>query len=110
MGVCDEYEYPIESDEYDVVLAGQVLEHVKLPWLWLPELVRVAKPWGLVALIAPAQEAYHEHPVDCWRIWPDGMRALMEHAGLQVELIARQEWRRDRQTWGIDTIGIGRKV
>jgi len=36
--------------------------------------------------INPVSWPYHEAPVDCWRIFPLGMEALAEEAGLSVEL------------------------
>ena len=85
-----EYEFPIPSDEYDIVLCGQVLEHVRKVWRWLPELNRVCKPSGHVVVIAPASWPYHEAPIDCWRVYAEGMTALMEDSGLEV-LTSRSE-------------------
>ena len=79
-----EYAFPIDDGTYDVVLSGQVIEHVQKPWRWLGELARVTRPGGLVATIAPVTWPYHEEPVDCWRIYPDGLRALYDEAGLEV--------------------------
>jgi SAM-dependent methyltransferase len=79
-----EYEFPIEPGAYDLVLSGQVLEHVRKPWRWLPELARVCRPGGYVVTISPVTWPYHEAPVDCWRIYPEGMRALCDEAGLTV--------------------------
>jgi SAM-dependent methyltransferase len=79
-----EYEFPIEDGAYDAVVSGQVLEHVRKPWRWLPELARVCRPGGVVITISPISWPYHEAPVDCWRIYPDGLRALHEEAGLDV--------------------------
>ena len=79
-----EYEFPIADGSYDVVLSGQVLEHVKKPWRWLPELARVCRPGGHVITISPVSWPYHEAPVDCWRIYPEGLRALHEEARLDV--------------------------
>jgi SAM-dependent methyltransferase len=81
-----EYEFPIADGAYDVVLSGQVLEHVRKPWRWLPELARVCRPGGAVVTLSPINWPYHEAPVDCWRAYPDGLRALYEEAGLVVEL------------------------
>lgn len=80
------YHFAIPDNHYSVVLSGQVLEHVKKPWRWLPELARVTKPDGLVITINPVSWPYHEAPVDCWRAYPEGMKALYEDAGLDVEL------------------------
>jgi SAM-dependent methyltransferase len=83
--MTDPYEIPAPSDTFDVVLSSQVIEHVREPWRWMPELARVCRPGGVVATINPVSWPYHEAPVDCWRIYPEGMRALSELAGLTVE-------------------------
>jgi SAM-dependent methyltransferase len=80
----EEYAFPIEADSYDIVLSGQVIEHVRKPWRWMPELARVTKPGGLVITINPVSWPFHEAPLDCWRIYPDGMRALCEDSSLTV--------------------------
>lgn len=79
-----EYSYPIASNSYDIVLAGQVLEHVRHPWRWFPELARIAAVGGHVITVSPVSWPYHEAPVDCWRIYPEGMRSLCEEASLTV--------------------------
>jgi hypothetical protein len=77
-------EFPIAAGAYDVVLSGQVFEHVRRPWRWLPELARICRAGGVVATISPVTWPYHEAPIDCWRAYPDGLRALHEDAGLEV--------------------------
>ena len=79
-----EYSYPIESNTYNIVLSGQVFEHVRKPWRWMKELERVCKVGGFVITINPVSWPYHEAPVDCWRAYPEGMTALYEDSGLQV--------------------------
>lgn len=79
-----EYEFPMEDSRYDLVLAGQVMEHVKKIWVWIKEVQRVCKPGGTVATITPVSWPYHEAPVDCWRIYPEGMRALLDDTSLEV--------------------------
>lgn len=85
----DGYSFPIEDDSYDVVISGQVIEHVPKPWRWLPEVARVTRRGGTVITVAPVTWPYHEAPVDCWRVYPDGLRALYDEAGLDVVLA---EW------------------
>ncbi|MEM8961420.1 MAG: methyltransferase domain-containing protein [Acidobacteriota bacterium] len=82
----DGYDFPIDSDRYDVVLACNVLEHVPKVWVWMRELARVCRPGGQVITINPVSWPYHEVPVDCWRAYPEGMKALYDDAGLDVEL------------------------
>lgn len=79
-----DYSFPIADNSYDIVLSGQVLEHVKRIWIWIKEVARVCKEGGLVITINPASWPYHEAPVDCWRVFPEGMKALYEEAGLKV--------------------------
>lgn len=81
-----EYEFGLEDDAFDVVVSGQVIEHVRKPWVWIRELARVCKPGGKVITVNPVSWPYHEAPVDCWRIYPEGMKALYDEAGLTVEL------------------------
>jgi SAM-dependent methyltransferase len=80
----EDYSFPIPDNTYDVVLSGNVMEHVRKTWIWIKELGRVCKAGGLVITVVPVSWPYHEAPVDCWRIYPEGMRALYEEADLDV--------------------------
>jgi SAM-dependent methyltransferase len=82
--------FPIENDPYDIVLSGQVSEHVPRIWLWMRELSRVCKAGGIVITSNPVSWPYHEAPRDCWRAFPDGMTALYEDSALEV-LLSRWE-------------------
>jgi SAM-dependent methyltransferase len=84
--MSSDYEIAAAGGTFDIVVSGQVIEHVRKPWIWLKELARVCKPGGLVLTVNPVSWPYHEAPIDCWRIYPEGMRALCEEAGLIVEL------------------------
>ncbi len=81
-----EYDYPVESEAYDLIVSGQVIEHVKKIWLWLDELRRIVKSEGTIVIINPVSWPYHAYPVDCWRIFPEGMIALCDHCELTVSL------------------------
>lgn len=74
----DPYHYPIPDDYFDVVISGSTMEHVEYPWLWVPELVRVIRPGGLLCIVTHWCYYVHRHPVDCWRTLPDGMRAVFK--------------------------------
>lgn len=75
------YSFPFDNDSFDIVMTGSTMEHVEAIWLWVPELVRVLCPDGMLAIITHTHWAYHPHPVDCWRIMPDGMRYLFDLTG-----------------------------
>jgi hypothetical protein len=55
----------------------------------MSEVQKVTRHGGVVITIAPVSWPYHEAPYDCWRIYPEGLRALYEDAGLNVALA---EW------------------
>ncbi len=76
----------------DVVVSGQALEHTELFWRTIDEIDRVLKPGGLCCLVAPSSGPEHRYPVDCWRFYPDGLRALATYAGLEpLEVETRWE-------------------
>lgn len=84
--VLDEpYKWDIESDTADVVISGQCLEHIEYPWLTFGEMVRILKPGGAMCIIVPTAGREHKHPLDCWRILPDGMNALCRMFSMEVE-------------------------
>jgi hypothetical protein len=68
----------------DVVISGQCMEHVRRPWQWINQVADVIDTGGILTLIAPWQWEIHRYPVDCWRILPDGMEALLAEAGLEI--------------------------
>lgn len=74
----------LKSNYYDVVVCGQVFEHVEFFWLTALEIVRILKNGGLCCIIAPSAGFEHNHPVDCWRFYPDGFRALSRYTHLEA--------------------------
>jgi SAM-dependent methyltransferase len=72
----------IEDESFDVIVSGQVLEHVEFPWLTVEQVAKKLKFGGLACLIAPSRGPEHRYPHDCYRYYPDGMRALIRWAGL----------------------------
>ncbi|HNV86865.1 MAG TPA: methyltransferase domain-containing protein [Candidatus Omnitrophota bacterium] len=83
---ADEHAFPVPDGTFDVVFSNQVIEHVRKPWLWIKENARVCKKNGRVITLCPVSWPYHEAPVDCWRIYPEGMKSLYEEAGLTLEI------------------------
>lgn len=77
----DPYHYPFPDARFDAVLAANVLEHVPRPWAWLEELHRITVPGGRLILVLPVSWPFHQYPVDCWRAYPDGLRALLADFG-----------------------------
>lgn len=65
-----------------LVVSGQCVEHTKRPWEWIHQVKSLMAVDGVLILIAPAMWPEHKFPIDCWRLLPDGMRALADWAGL----------------------------
>lgn len=99
----DLYHYPIEDNSYDVVISGSTMEHVGKIWLWVPELARVLKPGGWLCIHTHWKFQLHRHPVDCWRIMPDGMALLFD----ETDQLEKYEIRIAND---MDIIGMARKL
>ena len=74
----------LRSNTYDLIISGQALEHIEFPWKTFENLERLLKPSALCCIIAPSSGPEHKHPVDCWRFYPDGMKALCKHSNLET--------------------------
>ncbi len=96
--VRDAYDLRGLEDQFDLVISGQALEHMEFPLLAVMSMKTAVRPGGWIVLIAPAEWPLHRHPLDCWRILPDGMQFLLD--GFEdVEAYTR----------GKDTVGLGKK-
>ena len=85
----------LKSCSADVVISGQVFEHVEYFWLTIMEIMRILKPGGLCCIIAPSSGFPHRYPVDCWRFYEDGMKAMARFAALDVLDVTTQRSRFD---------------
>lgn len=81
----------IQTASFDVVVSGQAFEHIEYPWVTILEVARILRPGGLVCIIVPSAGYEHRYPVDCWRYYPDGLRALARWADLDV-IDAATDW------------------
>jgi SAM-dependent methyltransferase len=72
---------------YDVVICEQVLEHVPDPSLALTNLHSLCRPGGALFVSTPFLVRIHDMPGDYWRFTPDGLRLLVERAGMTVEWV-----------------------
>ena len=102
-----EWEHELVEYDIDLVVSGQCLEHVRHPWIWMKAVTSMPQKLGTpFILIAPAAWPQHRYPLDCWRILPDGMQALMEWAGLEVLEVGMDD-PTGRRTH-VDCWGVGR--
>jgi SAM-dependent methyltransferase len=76
----DPYALPFEANSVDVVVSSSCMEHAEFFWLSFLEMIRILKPNGLLYINSPSNGAFHRHPVDCWRFYPDSGVALSRWA------------------------------
>lgn len=77
------YTFPIPSRSVDILISGQVFEHIPFVWATAMEIARVLRPGGYAFICAPSRG--HQHNVyDCWRFYPDAYRALAAWSGLEL--------------------------
>jgi|GEM_PF-2260994 len=115
------YSIPARSRSADVIVAGSVLEHVPFFWASMLEIARVMRPRALLFVTVPSRGHKHSD-LDCWRMYPDGMRALAAASRLTLLDVHthfpprlrndgnRHNYRRIRTDdyWG-DTVAVFRK-
>ena len=77
------YTIPAESDSKDIIVCGSVLEHVPFFWASMLEMARVLRPGGRLFVTVPSRGHKHS-PIDCWRVYPDGLRAMAVWANLTL--------------------------
>jgi hypothetical protein len=94
--------------QYDVLISGQCMEHVRRPWEWLKNNMNYVVPGGFICIIVPYSQDEHKCPLDTYRYLPDGMRDLFEYAGIEVIEIFKSD--NNSPLVIKDTIGIGKKV
>lgn len=101
----------VETNSVDIVISGQALEHTEFFWEVFKEMVRVLKPDGFMCVIVPKVQKTHRYPVDCWRIYPDGMRALAKYAEIKCISATADHIANYRQADGevFDCIGVFQK-
>lgn len=78
-----EYILPFDDDSIDLIVCGQVLEHVRNPFRSVAEMKRVLRKNGYMFLIAPSSGPRHDD-LDCWRIMDDGFKAIAYDVGIKV--------------------------
>lgn len=84
------YTIPLRSNSMDVVLTGQVFEHIPFPFASMLEIARVLRPDGLLFMTVPSRG--HRHSTyDLWRFYPDALRAFAAFSELEL-LEAHTDW------------------
>jgi SAM-dependent methyltransferase len=83
--LADPYNWQeLEPESADVIVSGQTFEHTEFVWETMRQIARTLRINAICCIVAPSSGPEHRFPVDCWRIYPDGLRALARYAGLQT--------------------------
>ncbi len=80
---------PIVSEQADLVLCTEVLEHLPDPLSALVEMGRVLIPGGFLVLTVPLIWGEHDY-VDYQRWTESGLRRILETAGFEIQIIKRR--------------------
>lgn len=80
------YRIPLKNSSVDVVICGQVFEHVPLFWISFLEMTRILRNEGYIFMTVPSRGHVHasRNEFDCWRFYPDSMRALAAFSDLSL--------------------------
>jgi len=92
----------VPDRSFDLVISGQVMEHVERPWEWIKQVRETVIHGGLICIIVPHVQKEHKYPLDCYRFFPDGMKALFNYADIEIMECYKNPIQNTR-----DTIGIG---
>jgi SAM-dependent methyltransferase len=94
--------WPVEDDDFDLVIASSVFEHDVAFWLTFLAMCRKAKPGGFIYVSAPSNGKVHRYPQDYWRFYPDAGLALecwAEREGIEITLVESFIAEREGDEW-----------
>ena len=74
----------LEDESFDFIISGNAFEHIEFPWLTMEQIYKKLKKNGFACILAPFSHVEHRYPVDCYRYYNDGFRALAKWAGFKV--------------------------
>ncbi len=85
--VCADVETMDLGRQFDAIIAGEIIEHLESPGLFLRNMHRHLKPGGHILISTPNPF----HNVQTWKIWRHGRPAVHEgHMGWQDPLTMKQ--------------------
>ena len=77
--------FEIDDNAYDVIISGQLFQHLEYFWLTISEIERVLKPGGYVCIIVPSAGPKHGGNMpNCYRFHEDGLAAMAKYVDLKV--------------------------
>ena len=80
----DAHALPFREGSLSCVISQEVFEHLPRPWDSMREVARTLRPGGLAYIQVPMIIGIHGGEHDYYRFTPNGLRVLIENAGLRV--------------------------
>lgn len=74
----------LQDESFDFIISGSAFEHIEYPWLTMEQIFGKLKKGGFACILAPHTIGEHRYPVDCYRYFSDGFRALAKWAKFEV--------------------------
>lgn len=74
----------LENESFDFVISGNAFEHIEYPWVTICEIYKKLKNGGFACILAPNSIPEHRYPVDCYRYFSDGFKALAKWGGFDI--------------------------
>jgi SAM-dependent methyltransferase len=79
---------PFHNEQFDCVIATELIEHLPRPHSFLTEVYRILKPGGCLLLSAPFSYPIHEAPRDYFRYTHYGLKFLIESSRFELSEIS----------------------
>lgn len=89
--VADAHDLPFADESFDAIIAIEVFEHLRDPYLAAAEINRVLRPNGVALISVPFMFRVHGDPYDFQRFTADGLRTLFQnHFELKISPIGNR--------------------
>jgi SAM-dependent methyltransferase len=80
------------DDQFDLIIAEHILEHVRWPCRAARNVLRMLKPAGYFLVVTPFIYKVHANPLDCTRWTETGMRYFLEDCGFPFDTVVTGSW------------------
>ncbi len=80
------------QEQYDVIIAEQVFEHLLWPYRAVRNVHSMLKGGGHFLVTTPFLVKVHGHPIDCSRWTPLGLKYLLAEGGFPLGAISTESW------------------
>jgi hypothetical protein len=80
------------DEKFDLIVAEQVFEHLKYPYTAAKNVYEMLEDGGWFCIATPLLFCIHNHPIDCTRWTPTGLKYFLESVGFKEDRITVGAW------------------